>query len=265
MTTIIQYQCDICGKRYPTEDAAAACESKGEFDVTPFKIGILWPHHHHGFVGIFSFGDPEKFANDPHIGETSYLAFRAPEFAGGSDSTFETGLCGGDFLAPYQGNTPFRHFFGIGEKHWDGRWMRPEYVARPEFTRACRYLVERGFQPRMVTESGETVDVILGAEMIPDSMVVVDIPGGKYAIPHQCPKCDNDIRPHLFNGRTFSTGSVPIYVDQWNCPCGHVGKYDDIKNGIGFRVAASVQTYLEREKIARIDADESKYGNRKWE
>lgn len=266
MTTIIQYQCDICGKCHETEDSARQCESKGVFDVTPFRVGILWPNFHGGdFVGIFSMADPRKYAGDPHIGETSYLAFRTMKFAGGSDSTFETGLCGHDFLAPYKGNTPFRHFFGIGETHWRGRWMRQEFMQTPEFIRACRYFVERGFQPMIVTESGETIDVILGAEMIPDSMVVVDIPGGKYAIPDKCPKCHNDIRPHIFNGRTFSNGSVPIYVDQWNCSCGHVSKYDHIKSGIGFRVDGSVQTYLEREKIARIDADESKYGNRKWE
>lgn len=265
MTIITQYQCDVCGKKHQTEDAARQCESKGEFDVTPFKIGILWPHNHHGFVGIFSFGDPKRYSGDPHIGATSYLAFRAPEFAGGMDSTFENGLCGHDFLAPYNGNDAFRHFFGIGENHWDGRWMRPEHMGTPEFIRACRYMVEHGIQPRYVAKSGETVDVVLTPDMIPDSMVVISIPGGKYAIPNECPKCTSEIRPLLFEGRTFRNGSVPLYVDQWNCNCKHVVTYNDIESGFGFRVTASTPTHLEREKIARIDADESAFGNRKWE
>lgn len=267
MTTIIQYQCDICGKRYQSEDDARECESRGEFDVTPFKIGILFPYNHNGFVGIFAIANPSKYANDPHIGETGYLAFRKKEFAGGTDSTFENGLCGHQFLspAPEHGNDAFHHFFGIGEKHWAGRWMRPEHIGIPEFVRACRYLVEHGIQPRYVTESGETVDVILTADMIPDSMVVIDIPGGKYAIPNQCPKCASDIRPLIFAGRSFRNGSVPLYVDQWNCNCKHVVTYDEIKSGYGFRVAGSVKTHLEQQRIDRMDADESKYGNRKWE
>lgn len=266
MTTIIQYQCDICGKRHTTEDAARKCESKGMFDVTPFRIGILWPNFHgENFVGIFSMADPRKYADDPHIGETSYLAFRTMKFAGSTDSTFETGLCGHDFLAPYNGNNAFRHFFGIGEKHWDGRWMRPEFMQTPEFIRACRYMVERGFQPMIVTESGETVDVVLTSDMIPDSMIVVNIPGGKYAIPNKCPKCSSEIGPLLFEGRIFRNGSVPLFVDQWNCNCKHVVTYNDIETGFGFRVTASTPTFLERERISKIDADESKQGNRKWE
>lgn len=263
MKIITQYQCEICGKPHETEDAARECESKGTFDVTPFKIGILWPHNHHGFVGIFSFGDPRKYAGDPHIGETSYLAFRTPKFAGGMDSTFENGLCGGDFLSSYNGNTPFRHFFGIGEPHWDGRWMRPEYLKTPEFIRACRYMVEHGIQPRYVTESGETVDVVLTAEMIPESMVVVNIPAGKYTINISCPGCGNDIRPTMFAGSTFR-GSHRINCDQWACGCGHVHKYEHVVEK-GFRVAEFVKTYLEQQTIARIDADESTHGNRKWE
>lgn len=265
MTTIIKYQCDICGKRHETENAARECESKGVFDVTPFKPGILFPYIHHGFVGIFALANPTQYASDRHIGQTNLLAFRAPEFADGSDSTFETGLCGHHFLAPYNGNDAFRHFFGIGEKHWDGRWMRPEYMERPEFIRACRYMVEHGIQPRYVSEDGTTFDVLLTAEMIPESMVVISIPGGKYAIPNECPKCASEIRPLLFEGRTFRNGSVPLFVDQWNCNCKHVVTYNDIESGYGFRVAGSVKTYLEQQKIARIDADESKYGNRKWE
>lgn len=233
MTIITQYQCVICGKRYPSEVAARECESKGTFDVTPFKIGILWPHNHHGFVGIFSFADPQKYQGDPHIGQTSYLAFRTPKFAGGTDSTFENGSCGHNFLNSYNGNTPFRHFFGIGESHWGGRWMRPEYMETPEFIRACRYMVEHGIQPRYVTESGETVDVVLTAEMIPESMVVISIPGGKYAIPNECPKCTSEIRPLLFEGRTFRNGSV--------------------------------KTYLEQQRISRMYADELKHGNQKFE
>ena len=266
MTIITRYQCDICGKKHQTEDAARQCESKGEFDVTPFKIGILWPHiHGSDFVGIFSFGDPRQFRDDPHIGQTSYLAFRTLKFAGRTDSTFENGLCGHDFLNSYDGNTPFRHFFGIGEKHWDGRWMRAEHMETPEFIRACRYMVEHGIQPRYVSEDGTTFDVLLTAEMIPESMVVISIPGGKYAIPNECPKCTSEIRPLLFEGRTFRNGSVPLFVDQWNCNCKHVVKYDEIESGYGFRVAGSVKTYLEQQRIARIDADESTFGNRKWE
>ena len=265
MTTITQYQCDICGKKHQTEDAARKCESKGEFDVTPFKPGILFPYHHNGFVGIFALANPTKYKWDAHIGQTNLLAFRSPEYAGGSDSTFENGLCGHHFLNSYDGNTPFRHFFGIGEKHWDGRWMRAEHMETPEFIRACRYMVEHGIQPRYVSEDGTTFDVLLTAEMIPESMVVISIPGGKYAIPNECPKCTSEIRPLLFEGRTFRNGSVPLFVDQWNCNCKHVVKYDEIESGDGFRVAGSVKTYLEQQRIARIDADESTFGNRKWE
>lgn len=242
MEVVTKYRCEVCAKLYDEQKQAEACEAQKKFDATQFPPGILFPYFHHGFVGIFCAVNVRNYENDPHIGQCNLIAFRAEGFNG--DSTFESGLCGHEFLSGAKDQTAFQKFYGINQTHWRGRKCTPEDLIRQEFIRGARYLVEHGIKPLYINEAGEVCEYFLAEQAIPENFIVVEIPGGHFAISKFCPQCTADITPTMFTGAVFN-GSIRTNVDQWACGCGHSDKYVSVV-ARGIRVDWIVETELSK-------------------
>lgn len=153
MTTIIEYQCDICKQKYQTEQKALKCEEQGWFDESMYPAGLMWEHHHDGYVGIFAF--PENVTrctsmySRGHLGASAHgtWACRAPGYPG--DSLGEERCGGNDYYRSDPENLErFREYHYI-DKHLNG----------PEFRRMVKFLKSQGITPSYYDKNGKLITV----------------------------------------------------------------------------------------------------------
>lgn len=91
MKVIIEYQCEICHKKYSYEQEAIDCEAKGEPVLNAYPIGLMYSYYHHGYVGIFSIAEVTKSMNSHAVSLSSW----AVRTNGYPRYTLDKDLCGG--------------------------------------------------------------------------------------------------------------------------------------------------------------------------
>lgn len=143
MKVIIQYQCEICGKKHDSQELAKECEARGVFDNSIYPPGLMYPYRHHDLIGIFAI--PEKipfYEGNKHLGNSASWACR--NIAVGDSLGDE--VCGGDFYR--------------SDKESFSRWvahchMTSEDMERKEFTRMVNFLRSVNIQPSYYDKNGK--------------------------------------------------------------------------------------------------------------
>lgn len=148
MKVIVEFQCEVCRKRYTSQEQAQACESKGKFDPSEYKIGTMFEYHRNGYVGIFAVAKTESFSDNPHLGVLSMWACRTNGYGG--DSLGEEKR-GSDFIES-----------GPGEIV---RWAKYHHITlkgleTPEFDRMVSYLRGAGITPSYWNDRGAYITMI---------------------------------------------------------------------------------------------------------
>lgn len=153
MKVIIEYQCEICLKKYSTESEALKCESKGVFDGKNYPAGLMFEYTHSGYVGIFAIPEtvqPYEMGRkwgDGHLGKSSYWACRDGKY---SADSLGAERCGGDFF-----RSDNEYF-----KHWvNNHAISDKYVNGPEFTRMVEFLKSKGITPTYYNSKLELVTI----------------------------------------------------------------------------------------------------------
>jgi hypothetical protein len=83
--------------------------------------------------------------------------------------------------------------------------------------------------------------------------IIVQIPGKKVQIPKECPKCHGDrTSKYFFQGRSYQYGSVPVFVDQWECNCGHVDLYADLQDLPAVFEKTTLEIMGEKQELERL-------------
>jgi hypothetical protein len=143
MNIIIQYECDVCKRRYTTEEDAKECESMGVFDNRIYPPGLMFPYKHHALVGIFSIPKEIPFyQGDKHLGSSASWACRNTNV--GDSLGSET--CGGNFYrSDHQG-------FQIWLSNYH---MSNKDMSTKEFARMVGYLRGAGIQPSYYDKKGK--------------------------------------------------------------------------------------------------------------
>lgn len=144
MKVIVEYQCEICKKKYEQKDNALECEGKGIADENNMDfIGLMYEHVHNGYVGIFAIGRISKSYN-PHQLEFSSWAFRCDPYP---LRTIDDNFCGsGSDYVPKD----ISNFYGKITK---------SKVGNREFNLMVDYLKSKGIQPKYLNENKELIYV----------------------------------------------------------------------------------------------------------
>jgi hypothetical protein len=137
MKTIIEYQCEICQRKYSSEDQALQCEARGVFTGENYPVGLMYNYEHNGFVGIFAVAPPtfERIRN--HYATLVSWACRAPGYPGDS---LGSEMCSGNNTID-NSPTSFRNW--ISYNH-----IPANRVNGPEFTRMVEFLKSYSITPR---------------------------------------------------------------------------------------------------------------------
>lgn len=143
MTTIVEYQCDLCRQKYDHAAQALACENRGIADPSAYPIGWVFEYHHNGFVGIFCIAKVVPSDRDIHSLRISHWAIRMPGFP---KYSLNEDLCGGSSY-----NRTDQESVNQFIKH---HYVTNEKTEIHEFKEMIEYLNGRGISPFYYTPQG---------------------------------------------------------------------------------------------------------------
>jgi hypothetical protein len=148
MKVIIQFQCEVCLKKYDSEEKAKECESRGVFDDSIYPRGLMFPFKHQNMAAIFAI--PEKippYVYDNHLGNSASWACRNTPVG----DTLGKEQCGG-------------HYY-YSDKEGFSRWLAHYHMTKKdmetkEFTRMVEYLKSIGVQPSYYDKKGNLCTIM---------------------------------------------------------------------------------------------------------
>lgn len=148
MKTIIEYQCEICKKRYQSKKSAEHCEASGLPDTTALPIGLMYEYNHNGYVGIFAVASVKLSELDPHSLEWSSWAVRTSRY---SPYSLDDEKCGSNDFQKTDTDSmdKFKEYYRISKSK----------VGNNEFTKMACYLKEKGITPFYYNEKKEKITV----------------------------------------------------------------------------------------------------------
>lgn len=133
MKKIVEYQCEICFKRYGNKHVALECENRGVFNDQYIKPGFVFAHEPANSQReyIYAVVSVEIDAN-PHFGNIGTAAYRNNQYG---DNGIGEGTCGFYYL---RGT--------INDLEFNGFTMKDENFEQEEFHRCLADFTNHGIE-----------------------------------------------------------------------------------------------------------------------
>jgi hypothetical protein len=147
MITLIEYQCEICNRKYLDAQSALECEAKGLANTETYPIGLMYEHHHNGYVGMFCIAEVTPSEYNKHYVNISSWACRMPGFP-----PFSLGKekCGGSLDYIGTSSEAFAQFISYHK-------VTKDKIGTKEYNLMVDYLRKAGITPQYYNESKELI------------------------------------------------------------------------------------------------------------
>lgn len=147
MKTIIEYQCEICQRKYGSVIQARLCEARGRFIGKNYPVGLMYNYEHNGYLGIFSISPATFEGKRDHYATLVSWACRAPGYP---DSLGDQRCSGSNTISDSQNDL----------ERWIKYYHIPtHWVNGPEFTRMVEFLKSQKITPRYYDHNFKLIEL----------------------------------------------------------------------------------------------------------
>lgn len=144
MKKIVEYQCEICHKKYLQENSALDCEALGIAEINDKPIGLMYEYYHNNYIGIFAIGKL-RTGYSPHQLEFSSWGFRCEPYP---YSTVGDNFCGTG-----------SDYFPKDIKNFRGK-ISEQNVGNAEFNLMVEYLKSKNITPKYFNDQRQLIEII---------------------------------------------------------------------------------------------------------